>query len=954
MNAIPDSAPDAVGSTCFAEACRYVEELGWWLVPLRGPGPKPKAPYHDGWPDFRPDVAALTAILARRPGAGVGVNLGGSGLVDVESDSDEGECVLADLCRGVECPRWRSRRGVHRLFRARPDVEHRDLRRTHGVAVEFRAGRHQSALPPSVIGEVRYEWDATPFDVPPPPMPDRLLAFYLDHPPRTPDTRTTTRSAGEPREPARPYRDHYDYLLRHFDLMAELTDAGVEFVCARPDTNGNVPCHVPAVLRGGKEDTHPSGVLNVFNGRLRDFATGTNHLYFQTVAALTGRHWTAVLREYERRSGTRKGRPVSVRISPPAPPSQEGRVSVEEARSALAAYLGEQLARDPIPGRVNLIRVPQGIGKTYSMCQLLAKFAKKATVLTLENALVATHERWVREAGGSVARMPVLDEYAECPHPAAYKATSRRGFRPSQSDPCRSCAIGPKRCGYLTAFTSLDAADVLCGAAVYHTHPDFYAGYGNPARPLLVLDENPLDVLLAPAAHPLSDWQGWAGMVRHWSDKAGRHRAHADPLLALVGWLERVGGQLLDARDPDDEPVKFALHAVPDDLRVPGLARSATLGKWLNHNAGRKEHRGVRNLCDAALYLLTTADAHVVIERKGDAAVVRFRRRNPLPPDKEVFILDATAKEELLRAALPGWDVRVWDCPPVEQRGRVVRVMDHDPSRNWIRRQAEAHRPHNPAWLVQVLDHILKTHGPMPVIGPKEFTRNPRTEHDILGMLRHADRIAARFHFPCRGHTFADRCLMVFGTPYKDQAAVWELALAVWGPDGLPVTEYERQPRTDGEFATANMGYADERLGLIQEFFVAAELSQAVGRVRPFQNDCTVLVVSNAPLPGWQAEQYAACELFDLRLPLRRDAADAYCRYAEVTDTLLAGGGWVTNPQVCREMGMPPRTGQAYMARYREDHASELEVVGHRVRRVASTEATNTRTSGRVPLPVLT
>lgn len=46
--------------------------------------------------------------------------------------------------------------------------------------------------------------------------------------------------------------------------------------------NGNVPCHVPDVLRGGKEDNHPSGIFNTYNGRLRDFATGVNHLFLNT------------------------------------------------------------------------------------------------------------------------------------------------------------------------------------------------------------------------------------------------------------------------------------------------------------------------------------------------------------------------------------------------------------------------------------------------------------------------------------------------------------------------------------------------------------------------------------------------------------------------------------------------------------------------------------------------
>jgi hypothetical protein len=50
----------------------------------------------DGWPDWNPNANALTEILAKHPHAGIGVNLGGSGLVDLEGDSPEAEGLLDD------------------------------------------------------------------------------------------------------------------------------------------------------------------------------------------------------------------------------------------------------------------------------------------------------------------------------------------------------------------------------------------------------------------------------------------------------------------------------------------------------------------------------------------------------------------------------------------------------------------------------------------------------------------------------------------------------------------------------------------------------------------------------------------------------------------------------------------------------------------------------------------
>ena len=82
--------------------------------------------------------------------------------------------------------------------------------------------------------------------------------------------------------------------------------------------------------------------------------------------------------------------------------------------------------------------------------------------------------------------MPVLREDG-CIHPDDYEATSRRGFKASQSFPCKPCSIGPSHCAYLLGFRDLSDADQLCAAAIYHTHHDFYASHGNENRPILDL-----------------------------------------------------------------------------------------------------------------------------------------------------------------------------------------------------------------------------------------------------------------------------------------------------------------------------------------------------------------------------------------------------------------------------------------------------------------------------------
>ena len=140
-----------------------------------------KAPLYKGWTSFRPDVAHLHAVLEFQGDAGIGVHLDGSGLIDLEGDTEEGEAILERLCQGIEFPCYRSKKSRHRLFQSHEAVEYLKI---VDLGIEVRAGFHQSVLPPSVVvGEERteYKWLVSPYDCPPPPLPQHILAFYLEH-----------------------------------------------------------------------------------------------------------------------------------------------------------------------------------------------------------------------------------------------------------------------------------------------------------------------------------------------------------------------------------------------------------------------------------------------------------------------------------------------------------------------------------------------------------------------------------------------------------------------------------------------------------------------------------------------------------------------------------------------------------------------------------------------------
>jgi hypothetical protein len=158
-------------------------------------------------------------------------------------------------------------------------------------------------------------------------------------------------------------------------------------------------------------------------------------------------------------------------------------------------------------------------------------------------------------------------------------------------------------------------------------------------------------------------WQAWGGLLRSYQAENPQDK-HLTPIFALIDRLrETAGGFMADTNKP-----KFTPFLIPDQLHILKLKKKQALEKWLNKVACRKEHRHVQNLYRAAVYLLTQPNTYVLLQRiekaDGDVILVRFLKKNPLPADKEVFILDAMANRESLKAIAPAWDF---------ERGRVRR-----------------------------------------------------------------------------------------------------------------------------------------------------------------------------------------------------------------------------------------------------------------------------------------
>lgn len=173
-------------------AARYVERFSLALVPLHG-----KAPYCDGWQrdeNLIRDPAAARAHWTAHPTDGIGACLEPSGLVSLDCDDlDAARTVLGaegiDLDKLIETTPTILGRAPRLEFRA-PQVP---LARKSVVwparsdgakpvtVLEFRAGRVQDVLPPSMHPDTGrpYRW-LTPPSKGFPPLPAQLLAIWQD------------------------------------------------------------------------------------------------------------------------------------------------------------------------------------------------------------------------------------------------------------------------------------------------------------------------------------------------------------------------------------------------------------------------------------------------------------------------------------------------------------------------------------------------------------------------------------------------------------------------------------------------------------------------------------------------------------------------------------------------------------------------------------------------------
>jgi hypothetical protein len=171
------------------EALR-LHKRGLWVVPCDG-----KRAVVKDWDERRLTPAELRAALGG-PHLNIAVVLNQSPLIDVECDGPDAETNLRALFGGnvPPTPTWRSKRGLHRLFRRPPGLPEKAKVELDGV--EFRIGNGKGALsvvPPSVHPDgPRYEWlpGLSIYQVEPAELPESVIVRLRAPAPPAPDEPT--------------------------------------------------------------------------------------------------------------------------------------------------------------------------------------------------------------------------------------------------------------------------------------------------------------------------------------------------------------------------------------------------------------------------------------------------------------------------------------------------------------------------------------------------------------------------------------------------------------------------------------------------------------------------------------------------------------------------------------------------------------------------------------------
>jgi hypothetical protein len=599
---------------------------------------------------------------------------------------------------------------------------------------------------------------------------------------------------------------------------------------------------------------------------------------------------------------------------------------------------------------VCVIAAPTGSGKTTYIAGQVAE-VKSTVWLAARHEDVAATVQAIERAGGRAASVVPLDGYTHgptglvknCKYPDTIRKWQAKGYSYKtgfcSQRQCCSRRGDPEQCPYLKSMKDLEAASIAVLTKALARGPDFWCAYGNAHRLNVVIDEDPIG-LLRPLVTITRDeliaffqmLEGITADMQGRNDRAG--------LTELQYWWEVAAWAFsqINGQPASGDPVAVD---VPISLRRP---EPADEDEQQSRKAGRKTLDGdirkrmrddpdgmVRNLRRDLLALAWRAVDKTAYATSKE---LFFHARVSIPWTRTVTVLDATANANLLRPVFAPRPVEVLFNERVTQAGRVVQVMDANRPRSSLNNL--------PKKVIRLLDAIGDRHpeGKIVLIAPKSCVE------ELAAASRHAGRFITAHFGALRGRNDLETrpdcpiaCHIVVGSPKTNEKDRQQLALAVYGRRALPfpklvdvcrgvigrvpleLSDEEREQIWEVRYK----GYTDPQMQAVYEHTVTAELTQAADRARVLiHQEAMVYLLTNEPCPAlWFAEMALAEELFDLTAR-RGDYAANYAAYETKARELLYAGQTIGNTDVCRAMGLSPRTGERYWQDFRAANASWL------------------------------
>jgi hypothetical protein len=594
-----------------------------------------------------------------------------------------------------------------------------------------------------------------------------------------------------------------------------------------------------------------------------------------------------------------------------------------------------------------VIAAPTGCGKTTEAAALVAEHGKTTWLCDRhEDAEAACLA--IEEHGGTVGRvLPLQGQQpngaANCLHPGIIQMWQAKGYN-YRAGYCKAGCCerngDPESCPFLASIDALEKADTVVVTKALARTKGFFHTRGNPRRETVIIDEDPIGLLRPAVLLTRSDLEKYIATA---ADIAARFRKDNDyPAHAVIEHHGRVAQWVLDqiiGSDPDAQPRPLPIPGQLLGLQTQFPEKAIKNGKKAVEQAFRDRMR--RNPADTVRNV--TRDLRDLERAAGHrlfvtAAEALFHVAVRVPRNKRVFVLDATANAELLRAVFAPRPVEIWCDQEIEPAGRIIQLMDFNGPRSYLNK--------SPAKLVKIIDAIgdLHRHGTLVLISHRSCVE------ELKNASRHARRIRAAYFGALRGRNDLEErpdniiaCHIVAGSPKTTEEDRQRLALAIYGESILPFADLQtvrkgtigRVPREfleDDEvreqiWEVRIKGYRDPRMQAIYDHTVTAELTHAADRARVLiHKEAVVYLVTNEPCPKlWFAEKCLAADYLDLSGGARKDFRKNFAAYEAKAMELLKAGKFVGNADVCRAFKRPASWGWRYWRAFLEQYADAME-----------------------------